>query len=218
VDTGTPRTAHAYAYDTLRNLILSGELAPGAPLVQTALAERLSISMTPIREALRDLATEGLVTQSAHKKAAVASLDVREAIEVAEIRLKLEPDAAAEAALVMPAQRLNEAEALATQLDQLAGAEWVAANRRFHTMLLADTPSHRMRALLNSLIESAALYVGFAMQYRRGEAPDVEHREIIEAYRARDAARVADAVRTHLESSLRSLREFAEHTSAGDES
>ncbi len=66
---GTPKTAHAFAYESLRSRILSGELEPGSALVQANLAQELGISMTPVREALRNLASEGLVTMSAHRGA-----------------------------------------------------------------------------------------------------------------------------------------------------
>lgn len=209
MDIGTPQTAHVYAYRSLRAQILSGELSPGSPLVQTALAAQLNVSMTPVREALRDLSTEGLVIQEPHKGAFVASLDGRDAIEIVELRLRLEPPLAAEASLLMSEEKLQEAEALAERLNQLSGAEWVAANREFHYLLLSDAPSQRAKGILKNLLESAALYVGLALQHRQGPAPDVEHANIIDAYRSRDANRVEEAVRTHLQSSLRSLQELA---------
>ena len=60
MDVAVPRTVHSYAYDALREKILTGQLQPGTQLVQGNLAKELGVSDTPVREALRDLATEGL--------------------------------------------------------------------------------------------------------------------------------------------------------------
>ncbi len=202
-----PRTAHSYAYETLREQILSGTLAPGAPLVQTTLADQLSISMTPIREALRDLATEGLVTQSPHRGAIVTVVDVADALEINEIRLKLEPAAAAEAVLVISDADLEIAEQLHARLLNATDEEFVALNREFHAHLLASTPSKRLRGILTSLLEVAALYVGVALSHRQGPAPQHEHREILDAYKSRNPEAAAEAVASHIRSSLRSLKE-----------
>ena len=171
MNAAVPRTAHSYAYETLRAQILSGVLAPGASLVQTTLAEQLNISMTPIREALRDLATEGLVTQSPHRGAIVTVVDVVDALEINAIRLTLEPRAAAEAVLVISDEDLRIAQQLHDRLATASDEEFIALNREFHAHLLAATPSRRLRGILTSLLEVAALYVGVALSHRQGPAP-----------------------------------------------
>src|ERR1044071_8105183 len=127
-----PRTAHAYAYEALRDKILTGELAPGAPLIQAGLAKDLGVSMTPVREALRDLPTEGLVTLLPHKGAAVISLDLADAKEIHTIRLQLEPDATRLAVDHVTLDVLNRAEELYSALSKTADHQWVVCNRDFH--------------------------------------------------------------------------------------
>jgi DNA-binding GntR family transcriptional regulator len=200
-----PRTAHSYAYESLRNQILTGELAPGTPLVQANVARELGVSMTPVREALRDLATEGLVQLSPHRGATVTRLDVSDARDIYQIRLKLEPDATAMAVEALTDDVLERAEDLYQQLSEAAAGEWVALNREFHILLLSPTPSPRLRSILASLLEAAALYVGVAVAHRRGPTPQHEHREILDAYHRRDGAAAAAAVTTHIRSSIASL-------------
>lgn len=209
-----PRTAHSYAYEALRSRILTGELPPGAPLIQASLAKDLGVSMTPVREALRDLATEGLVTLLPHKGAAVTSLDLADAKEIHTIRLKLEPDTTRLAVEHVTLNVLNRAEALYSALSETADSQWVACNRDFHKLLLSPAPSPRLVGILSSLLEAAALYVPLAITHRVGPDPQLEHRAILDAYLRRDPDAAAQAVEAHIRSSIRSL-EFDPKESAG---
>ena len=118
----TPRTAHSYAYESLRAKILSGELPPGTALIQANLAKDLGISMTPVREALRNLATEGLVTMSTHRGATVTRLDIDDAKEIYRIRLQLEPSAVSAAVLQADSDLLDRAEQLLDRMAETSGA------------------------------------------------------------------------------------------------
>lgn len=200
-----PRTAHSYAYESLRTRILEGDVPPGTPLVQATLARELGVSMTPIREALRDLSKEGLVTLSPHRGAVVTALDVADAIEIHRIRLKLEPDATVTAVELATGEMLERAEGLYGQMSQAEAGEWVALNREFHILLLSPIPSQRLFGILSSLLEGAALYVGVAVAHRRGPAPQIEHREILDAYHARNGKAASRAVASHITSSIKSL-------------
>lgn len=200
-----PRTAHSYAYEALRSRILTGELAPGAPLIQATLARDLGVSMTPVREALRDLATEGLVTLLPHKGAAVTSLNLADAKEIHNIRLKLEPDATRLAVDHVTLDVLNGAEELYSDMSETTNHRWVVCNRDFHKLLLSPAPAPRLVSILSSLLEAAALYVPLAITHRVGPDPQVEHRAILDAYLRRDPEAAAEAVAAHIESSIHSL-------------
>jgi len=208
-----PRTAHAYAYEALRDKILTGELAPGAPLIQAGLAKDLGVSMTPVREALRDLATEGLVTLLPHKGAAVTSLDLADAKEIHTIRLQLEPDATRMAVDNVTLDVLNHAEELYSAMSETTDHRWVVCNREFHKLLLSPAPAPRLVGILSSLLEAAALYVPLAITHRVGPDPQIEHRAILDAYLRRDADAAAEAVAAHIRSSIHSL-EFDDSDSA----
>lgn len=200
-----PRTAHSYAYEALRSRILTGDLPPGAPLIQATLARDLGVSMTPVREALRDLATEGLVTLLAHKGAAVTSLNLADAKEIHNIRLKLEPDATRLAVDHVTLDVLNGAEELYSDMSETTDHRWVVCNRDFHKLLLSPAPAPRLVSILSSLLEAAALYVPLAITHRVGPDPQFEHRAILDAYLRRDPEAAAEAVAAHIKSSIHSL-------------
>lgn len=206
VPVSAPRTAHTYAYEALRARILSGDLAPGAALVQAALAQDLGVSLTPVREALRDLATEGLITFSPHRGATVTQLDLDDALEIYRIRLQLEPDAVERAVPAATPALLDEAERLIDEMAVSDGARWIELNLEFHTLLLSPANSPRLFGILRSLQEAATLYVGVAIAHRGSmPTPEDEHRKILGAYRRGDATAAAAAVAEHIHSSIRSL-------------
>ncbi|MFF2027973.1 GntR family transcriptional regulator, partial [Streptomyces sp. NPDC058171] len=82
------------AYGELRRLILSGELTPGSRLAQYELADSLKMSITPLREAIRRLSSEGLVEMDSHRDVRVAQMSAQEARQLFEVRLSLDPTAA----------------------------------------------------------------------------------------------------------------------------
>ena len=92
-DDQQPATRSEWADQQLRRAILRGDFAPGEVLKISALEKQLNVSATPLREALRNLATDGLVELHSHGSARVASVDTAEAVELYEIRLLLEPSA-----------------------------------------------------------------------------------------------------------------------------
>jgi DNA-binding GntR family transcriptional regulator len=201
----TPRTAHSYAYESLRARILSGDLPPGTALIQANLAKDLGVSMTPVREALRNLATEGLVTMSTHRGATVTQLDLEDAKEIYRIRLQLEPSAVAMAVLEADSELLDRAEKLIDRMADAIGPEWIALNQEFHGLLVSPAKSPRLIGILRSLQEATTLYVGVAFSHRRAPAPEAEHRVILDAYRRRDSSAASAAVANHILSSLKSL-------------
>jgi DNA-binding GntR family transcriptional regulator len=210
VTVSTPRTAHSYAYESLRARILSGELTPGTALIQANLAKELGVSMTPIREALRNLATEGLVTMSTHRGATVTQLDIEDAKEIYRIRLQLEPSAVAMAVLEADNAMFDRAQTLIDRMAEASGPEWIALNQEFHQLLVSPAKSPRLVGILKGLQEAATLYVGMALSHRRAPAPETEHSAILDAYRRRDASAASAAVANHILSSLRSLEPVEE--------
>lgn len=103
------RTAH----DHVAFAILSGELSGGTRLLQTKLAAELDLSTTPLREALRDLAMEGLVVFDPHRGAVVRTLDIDEVREIYELRITLEPIMVRRVAERITAEQFDRAEELA---------------------------------------------------------------------------------------------------------
>ena len=198
---GEWRTAHEFVRETLRQAILRGDLTGGSRLIQADLATQLRVSTTPVREALRDLATEGLITLDRHRGGVVRELNWDDMEEIRQIRQQLEPLAVSMAVVGISEEQLTEAAALCDRMakvDDLAG--WVALNLRFHSLFHEATGAARLAAILTGLEEAASVYVAQAQRShpeirRRANAA---HRALIDACRARDIEKAMAAMEGHV--------------------
>jgi DNA-binding GntR family transcriptional regulator len=208
---GPRRTAHEYVRDSLRAAILGGRLSGGSRLVQADIARELGVSTTPVREALRDLATEGLVRLDAHRGGVVQRLTFADLHEIHELCRLLEPEAMRTVAEIVDDSLLAEASDLAAQMQAQADpAEWTVLNRQFHATLVAAIPSLRLQGILRSLRDSAAPYVALAIRSRGVDqfaTANAQHAEILEALASRDADRCAELTRIHVDLTVRALEE-----------
>lgn len=194
------RTAHEYVRDTVRQAILRGTLRGGTRLVQADLADQLGVSTTPVREALRDLSTEGLVRLDPHRGAVVHQLTFDEIREVQDLTQLLEPEALRRVAPVISPDSLELAERLAAEMEaETDVGRWADLNRRFHSALVDELDGTRLHSILTGLWNSAAPYIGLALQNpdNQLEAANQEHRQLIAALRERDAARAAELAHGH---------------------
>jgi DNA-binding GntR family transcriptional regulator len=126
-------SAHELARETLRQAILRGQLPGGARLVQADLAAHLRISTTPVREALRDLATEGLIVLDRHRGGLVRELSRSEMEDIAMLRGLLEPTAVSMAVERISEAELDRADALCREMaHEVEVGKWLELNRKFH--------------------------------------------------------------------------------------
>lgn len=202
------KTAHEFVKDSLRQAILRGTIPGGAHLVQADVARDLQVSTTPVREALRDLATEGLIRLDPHRGAIVHRLSYEETREVHDICKLLEPEAMRQAAKCITAETLAEARELVMQMvDEDDPGRWADLNRQFHGVLIQDIDSKYLLDILRTLRDTAAMYVGLAISHRpphRQEA-NKEHEELLEVLGNRQAGAAAQLSRRHLNLTLRTL-------------
>jgi DNA-binding GntR family transcriptional regulator len=188
------------AYERIRELVLSGEIAPGARLAQVELAERLGISRTPVREALRRLSAEGLVDFSPNRGFRAADLGLDAVLRRLEVRLLLEPGIAR-----LAAERRTDADLAALRsaiaLEARARTGLVAhdASRDFHFALARATGNDEHVRVLDSLW---LVEVGRRLLARRAVASEwqgadvSEHQAIhdaVEQRRSDDAAALMEA-------------------------
>jgi DNA-binding GntR family transcriptional regulator len=193
-------------YMRLRGLIDSGELPPGSPLREVHLAERLEVSRTPVREALRRLETEGLATFEARAGLAVAVLDRQRVVEIYGFLETLESAAASAMATHATPDELEQLQALidgeSRALDDPKALS--AINARIHQLFYAGA---RNRYLLKSVlaIRDAIFTLGRTTLGNPGRAAQAhrEHVAVLDALRARDPARAAQAMRDHIRSAQR---------------
>lgn len=186
----------------LRALILSGELAAGAPISESSLALRLEVSRTPLREALRMLASEGLVHARPHRQTRVSAVSPVDLEELYAARVALEslgalltvPELTSDELVAMTAC-LREMEDFAARRDVHG---WEGPHERFHGLLVTHA-GERIRAMTSTLSDHSGRYRKMYLQEPRawGSAA-AEHSAIADACVARDAKLAATRLARHL--------------------
>jgi DNA-binding GntR family transcriptional regulator len=194
-------TAHEFVRERLRRAILRGDLSGGERLIQADLAEMLHVSTTPVREALRDLATEGLITLDRHRGGVVRELNWDDMDEIGQIRRQLEPLAMGLVIERIDEAQIREAEGLLHRMSKERDVgDWVELNRAFHLVFHEATGNARLTAILKGLEESVAVYVAQAQrthpEMRR--LADAGHAALVEAVRARDIDRAVQVMVEHV--------------------
>ncbi|MCC8404359.1 GntR family transcriptional regulator [Paraburkholderia sp. MMS20-SJTN17] len=186
--------------EALRAAIVDGTLAPGAPLRQDAIARHFSVSAIPVREALRQLESEGWARAAVHKGATVAPLSADEAREIYEIRSALESLALGLAIPNHTAATLREA----TDLCRAAEREedpslYVARNAAFHMSLYAPAGRPQLEDMIGQLHRRGERYLRlkFGLPSYKGES-DAEHAALLDAVERRDIAAAQSLVVAHL--------------------
>ncbi|MBK5232126.1 MAG: GntR family transcriptional regulator [Thermoleophilia bacterium] len=211
------QTTHASVLETLRKAILSGDLPSGTPLVQADLSVLLGVSKTPIREAIRDLASEGLIDFDSYRSSVVHTPTLEEAREIYELRLTLEPLAIRKAAESVPETNLDLAGELIEQMKAIDDpGEWIEMNGRFHGLLSDKTKQPRLNGIIVGLRNASAIQVAWSLKASPGQMAraNQDHIEILEAYRARDVDAAIALSRRHMLATLEAI----EATEAGSES
>ena len=210
---GRSRTAHEYVLGTLRSAILDGSLAGGTRLVQAELASQLGVSTTPVREALRDMATEGLVVFDPHRGAIVRPLAIAEVREIYELRITLEPLMVRRVVDRITDEQLDRAEALSVRMQTEPNlSTWVELNRDFHAVFSEIGEGSRLAGMLASLRDSASAYVSLSLEARPEQVPQAnhEHDELVKLYRERDAEGAVELTVAHLRATLAAIEEAHE--------
>jgi DNA-binding GntR family transcriptional regulator len=181
----------------LRELIISGELKPGEQLRQRDLAERFGVSVTPVREALRWLESEGLVNYDAHKGSTVVQAEAGATREKYQIRAVLEGLAAFLAVPKISDSDIRELESYNDRLAEpdLSAAEVNDLNRTLHFRIYEMAGSPLLLALMRLLWQS---FPQGPQIVRPREESVAEHAQLIEALKSRDAARAQAITQQHI--------------------
>ncbi len=200
------------AAEALRRALFAGELEPGTPLREVALADSLGIARSTVREALGFLAAEGLVTRIPYRGVLVAALDPADVHDVVAARRALE-----EAGVRAWPEATDEArDAVRDALDAYARAARTGAGTGpvteahlgFHKTLVALTGSARLVAVTESLHGELRLALA-GVDRRRGNVREqvAAHRALFEIVESGDVAAAVEAVRAHLADAEQSIRE-----------
>jgi DNA-binding GntR family transcriptional regulator len=203
-------------FHTLRQAILRGELEPGERLMEIHLAERLGVSRTPIREAIRKLELEGLVVMIPRRGAVVASITEKDLQDVLEVRRTLEVLAAEVACDRITPELLEELEKAEKDFQALKDTEDVtelaAADVHFHEVIYSATDNPRLISILNNLREQMYRYrLEYLKDHESHERLNRDHQEIYTAIKNGDKSTVRAIIIEHIdnqrEAILQSIRE-----------
>ena len=199
-------------FKKLRREILLGELAPGERLMEIHLAQRLGVSRTPIREAIRKLELEGLVTMIPRRGAEVAQISEKNLEDVLEVRTSLE-----RLAVRLACERMNE-----EQLSELHDAcEHFAAVTKtkdmtaitqadvaLHDVIIRSTGNRKLEQVISNLSEQMYRY---RFEYIKDASYHTllieEHERIYQSIAARDSAKAEQEIVTHIENQLQTIKE-----------
>jgi len=201
------RPLHEEAVDRLRDLIVRGQLAPGTRLNERVLTGQLGISRTPLREAIKLLATEGLVELLPNRGAIVAPLDAARLREALTVMGALEALAGELACANATAEQLGEIRALHYEMlamharGDLAG--YFKYNQAIHLKLVEASGNEVLATAyrqLNANVRRARYMANLSKE--RWDAAVREHEEILAALGARDATRLKALLRDHLAAKL----------------
>lgn len=203
-------------FKTLRQAILKGELAPGERLMEIQLADRLGVSRTPIREAIRKLELEGLVLMIPRKGAEVAKISEQNLRDVLEVRRSLE-----ELAISLSCERITEEEMreleeiqtqFATAVKEGDAMKIAQADENYHELIYNSTRNQKLVQILNNLREQMYRY---RLEYIKDEDKRqillIEHDHILKALSLRHVDEARRAIREHIDNQeitiLKNLKE-----------
>ena len=190
----------ASPYEKLAQAIMTGELAPGQPLVETALAEWCEVSRTPIREALTRLEQDGLVVRG-ERGLMVRQRSPEEILDLYETRIVLEAMASRVAATRRSHLDLLTMRRLADRLETMETGDelaMAAANREFHRSVWRASHNDALSDLLHRLDMHVARYPSTTLsQPGRWDEANQEHRKIVEAIERQDAQLAHDLTAQH---------------------
>lgn len=194
------------AVAAVRELILSGTYAPGSRLGEAELATTLGVSRTPVREALRHLAAEGLVELVPNKGARVIAWTPAELDQVFELRAQVEGFAARQAAQRIGAEALAELERLATEHAQATRVghsrdlqRVYELNAAFHAGVVEAAGGTSLQGVIGSLVHTVVLHRTLhTFDDAAMERSSRHHLELVDALRARDPDWAESVMRSHL--------------------
>ena len=203
-------------FNTLRQAILRGELKPGERLMEIALANRLGVSRTPVREAIRMLELEGLVIMIPRRGAQVAQITEQDLNDVLEVRLGLE-----ELAVRFACERITDEEIKALGLavkefeKKMSNNELSAqaeADVKFHEIIYGATHNRRLVQIINNIREQMYRYrIEYLKDVESRKTLVKEHYEICDALKRRDAESAVEKMCIHIRNQQEAILRSLEH-------
>ncbi len=190
-------------FNSLREAIIIGELRPGERLMEVQLAEKMGVSRTPVREAIRKLELEGLVDMIPRKGAHVAELSIKDIMDVLEVRASLDGLATALAAERITDDELKELKHINGQFTQYIEKEnlngSIKKDAEFHDIIYRASRNDKLITILNNLREQVQRFrVIYLKDYNSPKNLIKEHNDIFEAISLRSIEASRSLAKTHI--------------------
>src|SRR5215469_15377562 len=208
--------------DKLRDQIIRGEIGEGSQLRQDAIATQYQVSRIPVREALRQLEAEGLITIVPNRGAVVPALSPDDIEELFAIRALLEPEVLKRSIPYLTDEDFSEAEAILRRYvselrreDHVSG--WGRLNWQFHATLYSRANQPRFMAVIRNVNNSGERYTRLQLYLTHGiKRANEEHHQLLELCRAREVRSAGKLLREHILHAGQSLKDvFQERRTAG---
>lgn len=190
-------------FNSLREAIIIGELRPGERLMEVQLAEKMGVSRTPVREAIRKLELEGLVDMIPRKGAHVAELSIKDIMDVLEVRASLDSLATSLAAERITDDELKELKHINGQFasyiekENLNGS--IKKDVEFHDIIYKASRNDKLISILNNLREQVQRFrVIYLKEYNNSKNLIKEHNDIYEAVSSRSTENARNIAKTHI--------------------
>lgn len=190
-------------YEEIKIKILQGKIPPKTRLMEVALAEKMGVSRTPVREAIRKLEEEGLVTIEPQHGAYASDISKKDIMDVLEVRLDVERLAAKLAAQRITEEALNNLRKLADAYQGCINDGDTDAMIEYDTLfhhLIAEATKNKLLIRITDNIQEKVMRFRYVYydDFRRAQQQPGEHREIISALATRDPEKAADCMASHI--------------------
>lgn len=196
------RTTQSIVAERVRIEILTGSLSPGSRIMQADLAKRMNTSTTPVREALRELASEGLLHLDPHRGVIVHEPSEEELAEIYQIRRLLEPESMRKTVEHITDAEIDRArEYMARMENEDDPGTWTVLNNQFHSILAQASHSPLLASIVQNLRNRSSQYVASSMRHvtNRIEEANHEHAALLQACVDRDLEAAIAITHKHLE-------------------
>lgn len=193
-------TTQEWVTDMIREGILNGYFKDGEPIPSAELADKLGVSRTPIRIALSQLESEGLVSIKPHKSAVAVKLSPEEVMQIYDIRYEVEGLAVQLAVKEITDKQVTELVTIVNEMDKTTDSEkYMKLNNKFHATIYSLSNNEVLINLINQLMNKIKKYLKlYLSQQINIDEANKQHKEILKAIKNRDTVKARNAVRDHL--------------------
>lgn len=191
-------------FESIREAILDGRLKPGERVMEIQLAEKLGVSRTPVREAIRKLELEGLLIMEPRKGAYVADVSLKDVVDVLEVRSSLEGLAASLAATRASEEEIQLLREKSTQFKECIEKSDVQGminkDTEFHEIILQAAKNKKLTSIIESLREQVQRFrITYFTEYNMTTYLVKEHENVLDAIESRDSEKANEYAQKHIE-------------------